>query len=135
MARLTIGDLARATGTTVESIRYYEQIGILPVPARTAGNYRAYDAGHLTRLSFIRRARALGFSLSQIRELLGLADDRERSCAEVDLIARAHLAEIEHKIADLNALRDELAGMIECCAHNTVADCRILEALAPRPVD
>ncbi len=70
--QLTIGKLAGATGTKVETIRYYEQIGLLPAPARSASNYRTYDAGHLRRLSFIRRARDLGFSIDQVRELMGL---------------------------------------------------------------
>lgn len=131
MARQTIGDLARQTGTKVETIRYYERIGLLPAPGRTAGNYRAYDLGHLGRLSFIRRARDLGFSLDQVRELLGLADQRDRSCDAVDLIARQHLADVERKIADLHALRDELADVIGRCGRGTVAECRIIETLAP----
>jgi Cu(I)-responsive transcriptional regulator len=131
MDRLTIGDLAKATGTKVETIRYYERIGLLPAPARTAGNYRAYAAGHLGRLSFIRRARDLGFSLDQVRELLALADQRQRSCEAVDAIAREHLAEVERKIADLAALRRELSDIIGRCRQGTVAECRIIEALAP----
>ncbi|MEJ1979000.1 MAG: helix-turn-helix domain-containing protein [Acetobacteraceae bacterium] len=131
MVRLAIGDLAKRTGTKVETIRYYERIGLLPKPARTEGNYRSYDNEHLGRLSFIRRARDLGFSLDQVRELLGLADQRDRSCEAVDVIARQHLAEVEHKIADLNALRDELADLIGRCRHGTVAECRIIETLAP----
>lgn len=131
MDRLTIGDLAKATGTKVETIRYYERIGLLPAPARTAGNYRAYAAGHLGRLSFIRRARDLGFSLDQVRELLALAGQRQRSCEKVDAIAREHLAEVERKIADLAALRRELSDIIGQCRQGTVAECRIIEALAP----
>jgi len=130
---LTIGDLSRRTATKVEPIRYYERIGLLPAPARTEGNYRAYGEGHLGRLSFIRRARALGFSLEQVRELLDLADQRDRSCEAVDAIARQHLAEVESKIADLTALRAELAEVIGRCSHGTVAECRIIEALAPAP--
>jgi Cu(I)-responsive transcriptional regulator len=128
---LSIGDLARATGTKVETIRYYEQINLLPAPARTGGNYRAYVEGHLNRLSFIRRSRDLGFSLKQVRELLDLADDRSRACGEVDIIAREHLLEIERKIADLAALRRELKGLIEQCGHGTIEQCRIIEALSP----
>ncbi|HVJ53748.1 MAG TPA: helix-turn-helix domain-containing protein [Aliidongia sp.] len=131
MTRLAIGDLAKATGTKVETVRYYERIGLLPEPGRTAGNYRSYDDGDLGRLSFIRRARDLGFSLDQVRELLGLADQRDRSCEAVDVIARQHLAEVERKIADLNALRDELADILGRCRHGTVAECRIIETLAP----
>ncbi|MFC7738077.1 helix-turn-helix domain-containing protein [Roseomonas sp. GCM10028921] len=130
-ASLGIGELARATGTKVETIRYYERIGILPAPPRTAGGYRSYGPGQLARLSFIRRARDLGFSLEQVRTLLGLADQRERSCEAVDAVAREHMAEVDRKLADLGALRRELASLIGQCSHGTVAECRILEALAP----
>ena len=95
----SIGELAKATGTKAETVRYYERIGLLPEPARTSGNYRAYSRPHLERLSFIRRARDLGFSLDQVRALLRLADDREQSCAEVDRIAKLHLTEVDRKIA------------------------------------
>lgn len=130
-ATLRIGELARATGTKVETIRYYERIGLLPPPARSAGNYRAYTRAHRDRLGFVRRARELGFSLEQVRELLGLADDRTRPCTAVDGIARAHLADVERRIADLSALRRELDGLIGQCRHGTVAECRIVEALRP----
>lgn len=131
MANLSIGELAKRTLTKVETIRYYERIGLLPEPARTEGNYRSYNDVQLGRLSFIRRARNLGFSLDQVRELLDLADQRERSCDAVDMIAGQHLVEIERKIADLTALRDELSDMIGRCGRGTVADCRIIETLAP----
>lgn len=130
---LSIGALSKATGTKVETIRWYERVGMLPAPARTAGNYRSYGADHLRRLSFIRRARDLGFSLEQVRDLLRLADDRGRSCEEVDAIAREHLDEVERKIADLEALRRELTDLIGQCRHGTVAECRIIEALSPSP--
>jgi len=90
-AYLAIGELGRLTNTKVETIRYYERIGLLSAPARTSGNYRAYGAEHLNRLSFIRRSRDLGFSLDQVRALLDLADERERPCEAVDAIARKHL--------------------------------------------
>jgi Cu(I)-responsive transcriptional regulator len=128
---LSIGALAWATDTNVETIRYYERIDLLPPPARTRGNYRAYAPAHLARLSFIRRARALGFSLDQVRQLLALADDRERSCQEVDRIARAHRDEVDRKIADLTALRRELDSLIRQCRGGTMNDCRIIEALSP----
>lgn len=131
MAKLAIGDLAKRTGTKVETVRYYERIGLLPAPARTKGNYRSYDEGHLGRLSFIRRARDLGFSLDQVRNLLRLADERDRSCEAVDVIAQQHLTEVERKIADLTALRDELTDLIGRCRRGTVAECRIIETLAP----
>ncbi|MCG7362429.1 helix-turn-helix domain-containing protein [Roseomonas sp. ACRSG] len=128
---LNIGALARATGTKVETIRWYERVGLLPAPARSAGNYRTYGEAHLGRLSFIRRARDLGFSLEQIRTLLDLAEDRERSCDAVDVIAREHLDEVDRKIADLQALRRELDSLIGQCRHGKVAECRIIEALGP----
>lgn len=129
--QLTVGDLAKATDTKVETIRYYERAGLLPAPARTRGNYRSYNSEQLGRLSFIRRARDLGFSLSQVRELLSLSDQRRRSCEAVDAIAREHLAEVDRKIADLAALRRELDKIISQCSHGTVAECRIIEALSP----
>src|SRR5262245_47238639 len=104
----------------------------LPEPGRTEGNYRSYDEAHLGRLSFIRRARDLGFSLDQVRELLGLADQRDRSCEAVDTIARQHLAEVKRKIADLTALREELTDLLGRCRRGTVAEFRIIETLAPR---
>jgi Hg(II)-responsive transcriptional regulator len=129
---LSIGDLAKATGAKVETIRYYERIGVLPAPARTAGNYRAYTEAHLNRLSFVRRARDLGFHLEQIQTLLRLSDDRSAPCAEVDRIAGAHLAEIDRKIADLKALRRELKDVVgQCRSGAAISECRIIEALAP----
>ncbi len=131
MSRLTIGHLARATGTKVETVRYYERIGLLGAPARSEGNYRVYSEAELGRLSFIRRARDLGFTLEQVRELLGMSDDRSRSCGAVDELAREHLAAVDRKIADLRALRRELGNLVAQCSHGTIADCRIIEALAP----
>ncbi|MDE8653809.1 MerR family transcriptional regulator [Novosphingobium album (ex Liu et al. 2023)] len=128
---LTIGDLGKATGTKVETIRYYERIGLLPQPSRTAGNYRAYGEAELGRLSFVRRARDLGFSLDQVRALLKLSDDRSQDCARVDRIASEHLREVDRKLADLSALRRELKAVIDSCNGGTVADCRVIEALGP----
>ena len=128
---ISIGALAKATGTKVETVRWYERVGLLPAPARTAGNYRVYGAAHLGRLSFIRRARDLGFSLDQIRALLDIAGQQDRSCEAVDAIAREHLDEVDRKIADLRALRRELDSLIGQCRHGKVAECRIIEALAP----
>ena len=128
---MKIGELARATGTKVETIRFYEKIGLLGAPSRTDGNYRDYSAHHLGRLSFIRRARDLGFTLDQVRALLTLADDRDQSCSAVDTVAREHLAQIDQKIADLRALRRELEGMISQCSQGAISECRIIEALGP----
>lgn len=129
---MKIGELASATATNVETVRYYEKIGLLPAPARTVSNYRAYGDDHLARLSFIRRARDLGFTLDAVRELLTLSDDNSQSCEAVDTIARVHRAEIDRKVADLSALRRELDRVIGSCRHGTVADCKIIETLAPR---
>lgn len=127
---LKIGDLARATGTSVETVRYYERIGLMPPPGRTAGNYRAYDRGHLDRLNFIRHARGLGFEIAEIRSLLALAERPAEDCAAADAIASGHLAAVEAKIASLTALRDELARFAGQCRGGAAADCRVLEVLA-----
>lgn len=128
---LTIGDLSKATGTKVETIRYYERIGLLAAPARTAGNYRAYGNTELGRLSFIRRARDLGFGIDQIRALLSLSEKKKRSCKAVDAIARQHLSDVDSKLTDLLALRSELDSIIRQCGCGIIANCRIIEALAP----
>lgn len=128
-----IGALARTTDVKVETIRYYERIGLLALPTRTSGNYRTYREEDVARLGFVRRARTLGFSIEQIRTLLDLADQPDRSCASVDAIAKEHLEEIDRKIADLTSLREELATRIDACSSNRVAECRILEALSPAP--
>lgn len=128
---LSIGELGRRTGTKVETIRYYERISLLPAPARTEGNYRAYDETALNRLSFIRRARDLGFSIEQVRDLLALSDRRDQSCATVDELTRAQLVEVERKIADLEALRRELSALLSQCRKGTVSTCLIIEALGP----
>ena len=129
---MKIGDLAKATATKVETIRWYEKEGLLPAPARTSGNYRSYGIKHLERLSFIRRARNLGFSLDDVRELMALADDGDHPCEAVDVIAGSHLVEVKRKIADLELMRDELARLVGSCRKGTVADCRIIETLASR---
>lgn len=128
---MKIGELGTATGTKVETIRYYEKLGLLAEPGRTSGNYRAYGREHLQRLSFIRRARALGFSLEQVRELLDLADDRTRSCSAVDALARRHLATVDEKVEALESLRRELGKLIDQCSRGTISECLIIEALGP----
>lgn len=132
-ARLAIGDLARMTGTKVNTIRFYEEGGLLPAPQRTASGRRVYDDADVRRLAFIRQSRNLGFPLDTVRELLTLADDASQPCEAVDRIARTHLIEVDRKIADLTALRDELDRVIGSCSHGTVADCKIIDALALRP--
>lgn len=126
----SIGKMADIGHCKVQTIRYYEEIGLLPKPARTAGNQRIYTETHLQRLGFIRHSRELGFSLDQIRNMLDLSDNPNHSCESVDLIAKSHLAEVESKILRLNDMKNELERMIEQCAGNHVGDCRIIEVLS-----
>ncbi len=127
---LSIGDLARRTGCKVQTIRYYEQIELIPKPGRTSGNQRFYGEMHADRLAFIRHSREMGFSLDAIRELLGLSDDPNRSCEQADQIARAHLREVETRIASLTVLKTELERMVRQCGRGRIADCRVIEVLA-----
>lgn len=126
---LPIGGLARATGVKVATIRYYEGIGLIGAPPRTASNRRVYGADAVRRLRFIRHARELGFDLPAIRQLLDLAGEPQRSCAEVDGIAQDHLDDIDSRISRLRALRGEVRRMLASCARGRVAECRILEVL------
>lgn len=126
---MKIGELGTATDTKVETIRYYERIGLLPPPARTAANYRRYTTGHQQRLNFIRHARSLGFEIAEIRSLLDLAGEPTRDCREADRIATEHLHTVEEKIRRLTALRDELARIVGVCRGGQVATCQVLEAL------
>mgnify|MGYP003112035728 FL=1 len=126
---LTIGTLARRTGTKVQTIRYYEQIGLMPEPGRTAGGQRRYGEADLDRLAFVRHARQLGFTLEAIRELLDLSDHPGKSCQEADQIARRQLRQVELRMARLEALRTELERMVHECSGGNTADCRVLEVL------
>lgn len=127
---MKIGELAARAGSSPETIRYYERIGMLPAPARTGGNYRDYGPDHVARLAFIRHARALGFELSDVRALLDLADQPDQDCAAVDGITTRHLEVVEAKIAQLEALRSELMRMLDQCRGGQVAGCRIIESLS-----
>lgn len=126
---LTIGKLAEATGTKVPTIRYYEQIGLLPAAERSSGNQRLYGRAMRDRLAFIRHARDLGFPLEAIRELLALSDDPNRSCAAADEIAQRQLLAVKDRILRLTALQVELERMVRQCAHGSIADCRVIEVL------
>lgn len=126
---MSIGALGKATGVNIETIRYYERIGLLPEPDRTPAGYRQYGPEHLRRLSFIRRGRDLGFQIEAIRALLRLAEHPETPCQDADRLTLDHLAEVERKIEELGRLRDALREMANCRAE-TVADCRIIDALA-----
>ncbi|OWQ95325.1 MerR family transcriptional regulator [Sphingopyxis witflariensis] len=126
---MKIGELSRATGTNIETIRYYERIGLLPAPSRTAANYRSYGDAHRARLAFVRHSRDLGFTIEEIRSLLDLSDHPERDCADADRIATRHLEQVEEKIAQLALLREELSRIVGRCRGGIAADCRVIEAL------
>ncbi len=126
---VSIGEAARASGVKVPTIRYYEQIGLLPAPQRSEGNRRLFTAPELRRLRFIRHARELGFEIEAIRAFLALQDQPGQSCAAADQLARQHLDQIERRIARLSALRQELIRMVEGCSHGRVAQCRVIETL------
>jgi DNA-binding transcriptional MerR regulator len=131
MDALTIGQLGQATGTKIETIRYYEKIGLLTAPKRTAGNYRSYAPEHLQRLGFIRRARELGFSIEDVRELLKLAAHGESPCEQVDQFVARHLETTERKIEALTRLRHELRDTLNACKGGRIAECRVVQALFP----
>nr|WP_275982152.1 helix-turn-helix domain-containing protein [Frigidibacter sp. ROC022] len=126
---MTIGTLAKRTGSKVQTIRYYEQIGLMPEPERTEGGQRRYSGAALDRLSFIRHARDLGFSLDAIRELLTLSDNPGQPCTDIDAIAQKHLRAVEARLVRLEALRRELRRMIGECSGGAVSECRVLEVL------
>ena len=128
-ADLTIGRLSKASGCKVPTIRYYEQIGLMPAPARSEGNQRLYERSHLERLTFIRHARDLGFTLDDIRDLLLLSEHPEAPCDRADEIARRHLVSVRDRMARLGQLATELERMIGCCDGPSVADCRVIGSL------
>ncbi len=129
LSRLGIGEVARRADCKVETVRYYEQIGILPAPDRSAGGQRRYDTEHLKRLYFVRRARGLGFTLDEVRNLLRLADGTDPTCAEVAAIARGHLGGIRAKIASLGRLEAVLDDLVAACADGAKPDCPIIDTL------
>lgn len=131
MSRLTIGRLARAANCRTETVHYYERIGLMPAPARSAGGHRIYDEGHARRLRFIRRCRELGFGIEQIRRLLGYVDEPDHSCGEVRAVASAQAREVEAKIADLKRLKRALDTMVgQCQGENyPAAECPIIDVL------
>ncbi|WPZ37148.1 helix-turn-helix domain-containing protein (plasmid) [Thalassobaculum sp. OXR-137] len=121
--------LARRTGCNLETIRYYEKIGMMPEPPRTEAGYRVYDDRHVERLRFILRARELGFSLDDIRGLLSLVDRGTQTCAEVKERTERHLADVREKIADLKRIERVLADTAAQCSGDELSDCPVLEAL------
>lgn len=126
---VSIGALSERAGVNIETIRYYERIGLLPAPPRSAGRHRLYDSSHRQRLVFIRRARELGFSLDHVRALLGLAPGHELTCDEVKALTERHAAEIRHKIRDLRRLERVLSELAAECHAGRTPDCPILDTL------
>ncbi len=127
---VSIKQAAGESGVKVPTIRYYEEIGLLPAPARTSGNRRMFEDSDMHRLTFIRHARELGFEIEAIRTLLSLQDNLNQSCATADAIAKARLAEVNQRIRSLMALKTELESMVEGCTHGKVGSCRVIEVLA-----
>ncbi len=130
IAVLSIGAVAKRAGVAIDTIRYYERAGLLPEPARRASGYRSYGEDTVVQLRFIRRAKELGFTLEEIRELLALSADRQRGVKAVKQRAQRRLAMIEQRIAELQRVRDGLASLIESCpGHGRPEACPILQAL------
>ncbi|NID03763.1 heavy metal-responsive transcriptional regulator [Luteibacter jiangsuensis] len=128
---LTIGRVAQSAGVAIDTIRFYEREGLLPEPRRRPSGYREYDSGTVARLRFIRRAKDLGFTLEEVRELLALSADRHGGVEGVRERAAARLHAIEARIAELQRVRDGLAELVEACpGHGAPEDCPILKALA-----
>jgi MerR family transcriptional regulator, mercuric resistance operon regulatory protein len=125
----SIGSLSQLARVNVETIRYYEKVDLLPAASRASNGYRQYDRSSLERLSFIRRGRELGFTIDEIRELLTLAHHPEHPCADADRMTRAHIADIEGRIRDLQRMRRALRQVVDC-AGPTAEHCELLNALA-----
>lgn len=128
--KFTVGQLARITDTKSVTIRYYEQLGLLPTASRNASGYRQYTEAERDRLLFIRRSRALGFSLDDIRQLLGFSDHRQASCAAVDAKVAEQLEQVRLRIRDLHGLEQELQRLLSCCHGGVIEECRIIESLS-----
>lgn len=131
---MKIGQLASATRTTPPTIRYYEEIGLLPVPPRPSGTQRVYDESDIRRLTFIRRCRDFGFPIEKVRVLASLVQNRERSCREARNLAFEHLTEVRQKLHELQELERSIAAFVEncdlACATGVGADCVMLEELS-----
>jgi Cu(I)-responsive transcriptional regulator len=128
---MNIGEAAKRSGVPAKTIRYYEDVGLIPAAGRTAAGYRAYTASEVETLKFVQRARSLGFSVKDVGDLLALWRDRGRASADVRRIAQQHVAEVERKIAELETMRRTLQGLIHRCHGDDRPDCPILDELAP----
>jgi len=130
MVGIAIGKLAEIASTKVQTVRYYEEIGLIQPFSRTEGGHRLYGPEGASRLKFIRHSRELGFGIEEIRSLLDLSDHPETSCSAADAIARAQLEQVEIRLEKLKALRQELKRMVEECGHGRLSQCRVIEVLS-----
>jgi MerR family transcriptional regulator, mercuric resistance operon regulatory protein len=126
---VTIGALSRQANVPIETVRYYERSGLMPKPPRSGGGHRLYSRDHLKRLVFIRRGRELGFSLKELRALLGLVDGGNYTCGEVKALSDRHLVDVRQKIADLRRLEKTLKEISSQCKEEAVPECPIIEGL------
>lgn len=125
----SIGELSRQTGCKVETIRYYERIGVLPPPARSEGGHRVYNESHLKRLNFVLRARRLGFPLGEVRTLLDLADGEGETCEQGEKLASERLTQVRQKMADLTLMEGVLDDMVAECRLGTTPQCPLIDTL------
>lgn len=130
---VTIGTLSKCTGCNIETIRYYERVGLLPPPPRSPGGNRLYGSEHLKRLTFIRRSRELGFTLDEVRTMLSLVDGGAYTCADVQALSTQHLQSVRHKIRDLKTLEKTLAAIVSQCSGDKVPECPIIDVLFAEP--
>jgi MerR family mercuric resistance operon transcriptional regulator len=126
---ISIGELSTLTGVNIETVRYYEKIGLLPAPGRTEGRHRVYEPSHVARLTFLRKSRKLGFSLDEVRSLLKLVDGGHSSCSDIQTVTVAHLGDVTRKIADLKRLERTLSEVVSRCRGGSVPECPIIETL------
>lgn len=131
---MKIGEAAMAAGVSAKMIRHYEAIDLIPSADRRASNYRDYGPDDVHRLGFIRRARELGFSIEEIRNLLRLWGDKSRSSSDVKVLAESHIADLDTKIAQLREMRDTLSHLAHCCGGGDRPDCPIIASLAGESV-
>jgi len=127
---MNIGEAAKASGVSAKMIRHYESVGLFPEPSRTGSGYRQYGDKEIVTLRFIRHSRDLGFSIEQIRELLGLWQNRKRPSRQVRALAQAHIEELDEKLADLRAMKATLEHLVQCCHGDERPDCPIIDTLA-----
>ena len=131
VGEIQIGELSRRSGCNIETIRYYERVGLLPHPPRSPSRYRLYDTDDVCRLTFVRRSRELGFSLDEVRALLALSADRgQETCAEVRELAAHHLEGVRAKIADLRVMERVLVGAVRRCDVGEAPGCPLIDSLS-----